>query len=248
MLQVLRTIPSERLRLIVFDLDGTLIDSRKDLAESVNAMLVQFNLPRQPENQIAGYIGNGAAALVERSLAAQGADNALAGPALDYFLDYYREHKLDHTRLYPGVHAALTALQTALRVKMAVLTNKPFVPSRQICTALGLDPFFFNIYGGNSFSTKKPDPEGLRTLMQEAGADPEETLMVGDTDVDILTARAAGAWSLGCRFGLSPQTMIAMEREGLVDAVVDSADEWITALGITMHSKADAQAGVTRGV
>lgn len=257
MLRVLRSIPAKQLRLLVFDLDGTLIDSRKDLAESVNAMLVHCGLSRQPESQIASFIGNGAAVLVERSLAAaaaaqgaaaQAADPALTGPALEYFLDYYREHKLDYTRLYPGVHAALTALQSALPVQMAVLTNKPVVPSRQICTALGLDPFFCNIYGGNSFATRKPDPEGLQTLMREAGARPDQTLMVGDTDVDIRTAQAAGAFSLGCRFGLSPHTIAAMEQQGLVDAVVDSAAEWCDALGLLPQPDASLHAEVSHGL
>ncbi len=232
MAQVLRSIPSAQLRLLVFDLDGTLIDSRKDLVEAVNATLVQFQLPTQDETRIASYIGDGAAMLVQRALAAGGAGPSVAPAALDAFLAYYRIHKLDHTGLYPGVLETLAELQANLPVTMAVLTNKPVRPSVEICEALGLSPFFFRIYGGNSFATKKPDPEGLQKLMAEAGAKPDETVMIGDTDVDIRTAKAVGAWSIGCRFGLSPQTIADMEAQQLVDAVVDSADEWATALGV----------------
>lgn len=232
MVRIYRPIPAAQLRLLVFDLDGTLIDSRKDLVESVNAVLVQLALPRQPDDAIASWIGDGAGKLIERALVACHADPALGPAALDAFLDYYREHKLDHTRVYPGVMESLALLARQLPVPMAVLTNKPVRPSQQICEALGLARWFFAIYGGNSFATKKPDPEGLQTLLAEAGATPDQTLMVGDSSVDIETAYAVGAWSLGCRFGLSPHTMEQMEAEGRVDAVVDSADEWPAALGV----------------
>ena len=231
MVRTYRPIPADRLRLLVFDLDGTLIDSRKDLVESVNAVLAQLGLPRQPDDAIASWIGDGAGKLIERALVASHADLALAPAALEAFLAYYREHKLDHTLVYPGVLESLSRLAGVLPVRMAVLTNKPVLPSRQICEALDLAPYFFSNYGGNSFATKKPAPEGLQVLMAEASAAPQETLMIGDSSVDILTARAAGAWSLGCRFGLSPHTMEQMEAEGLVDAVVDAAYEWPGALG-----------------
>ena len=233
MVRVLRPIPSTQLRLLVFDLDGTLIDSRQDLVEAVNAMLLQLGLPLEAEDRIAGYIGDGAGMLVQRALAAAGSDGALAPAALEAFLAYYREHKLDHTCVYPDVLSQLALLRDGLPAKMAVLTNKPVHPSHEICAALGLSPFFFSIYGGNSFNTKKPDPEGLQKLMAEAGARPEETVMIGDSDVDIRTARAAGAWSIGCRFGLSPHTIADMETRQLVDVVVDSPSEWAEALGAT---------------
>jgi phosphoglycolate phosphatase len=220
-------IPVESLRLLVFDLDGTLIDSRKDLANSVNALLIHLGRPELPDDVIASYIGDGASMLVRRALG-DPQDEAFIEESLRYFLDYYRIHKLDYTHLYPGVLDALKSLAEAaeggLR-KMAVLTNKPVAPSQEICDALGLSPYFFRIYGGNSFSTKKPDPLGLNTLIREAGADPFETVMIGDSDVDILTARSAGAWALGCRFGLAPHTLDAAEP----DCLVDSASDWITA-------------------
>ena len=116
---------------------------------------------------------------------------------------------------------------------MAVLTNKPVRPSIEICEALELAPFFFSIYGGNSFATKKPDPGGLLRLMAEAGAEPHETVLIGDSEVDVRTAKAAGAWSIGCRFGLSPHTIAEMEQKKLVDAVVDEAAEWADLLGVS---------------
>jgi phosphoglycolate phosphatase len=223
-------IPVESLRLLVFDLDGTLIDSRRDLANSVNAMLSHLDRPELPQDVIASYIGDGAGMLVRRALGDPD-DEAYVESALTFFLDYYREHKLDYTHVYPGVMESLEALRQAPEAgarQMAVLTNKPIVPSVAICDALGLSPYFFRIYGGNSFSTKKPDPQGLNALMREAGVDPFETLMIGDSDIDILTARSSGVWALGSRFGLSPHTLDAAQP----DSLVDSAFDWAEALDV----------------
>jgi phosphoglycolate phosphatase len=222
MLKTFRPIPVASLRLLVFDLDGTLIDSGADLCASVNAMLHHFGRPPLPQAVISTYIGDGAAMLVARSLG-QPEDSAFLDAALAYFLDYYREHKLDHTYVYPGVFPSLDSLRDR---SMAVLTNKPIGPSLAICEALGLSPYFFRILGGNSFATKKPDPEGLLALMEESGATPEETLMIGDSDVDIRTARNAGAWSMGCTYGLSPHTLASVPP----DLLVDSPAAWTAAL------------------
>ncbi len=212
----------------MFDLDGTLIDSGADLCASVNAMLHHFDRPPLPEAVISTYIGDGAARLVSRSLG-EPADAAFLDSALAYFLDYYREHKLDQTYVYPGVFASLDSLRFepggAAR-SMAVLTNKPIGPSQAICDALGLSPYFFRIYGGNSFATKKPDPEGLLALLKEAGVSAQETLMIGDSNVDIRTARNAGVWSMGCAYGLAPQTLLTEPP----DCVVDSPADWPLAL------------------
>jgi phosphoglycolate phosphatase len=223
MVKFFRSIPAASLRLLVFDLDGTLIDSGADLCASVNAMLAHFGRPALPQDVISTYIGDGAARLVSRSLGEPN-DPAFLESALIYFLDYYREHKLDHTYVYPGVFPALDIVRG--RRSMAVLTNKPINPSIAICEALGLSPYFFRIIGGNSFATKKPDPEGLLALMQEAGATPEETLLIGDSDVDIRTARNAGVFSIGCSYGLSPHTLEALPP----DCLVDSPDDWPHAL------------------
>jgi phosphoglycolate phosphatase len=208
-------------RLVVFDLDGTLIDSRIDLSNSVNAMLAYLGKPELPNEVIAGFIGNGVGVLVRKALGdADGElhDDEYVNRAVEFFLDYYREHKLDYTYVYDGVTEALEELRAEYpKLAMAVLTNKPVRPSRDICAHFGLDRFFFQNYGGNSFATKKPEPTGLLALMAEASAlNPAggpivaaETVMIGDSDVDVLTARSCGAWAVGCTFGLSPQSLAA---------------------------------------
>jgi phosphoglycolate phosphatase len=228
MYRIFRPIPAADLRLLVFDLDGTLIDSGADLCASVNAMLRYFDRPVLPEPVIATYIGDGAVRLVGRALG-DPTERAFLDSAVTYFLDYYREHKLDQTYVYPGVFASLDSLRFepgGAPRSMAVLTNKPIGPSQAICDALGLTPYFFRIYGANSFATKKPDPEGLLALMREAGVTPQQTLMIGDSDVDVLTARNAGAWSLGCSFGLAPHTLVSTPP----DCLVDSPADWPLAL------------------
>jgi phosphoglycolate phosphatase len=230
MLRIFRSIPVDAVRLIVFDLDGTLIDSRQDLCNSVNATLAHFGLRALPDGVIASFIGDGAGMLIRRALTVPGEldgplDEGFFQEAFHYFLAYYREHKLDFTTVYPGVFASLDALKTASdggSRAMAVLTNKPVGPAVAICEGLGLSPYFFSIYGGDSFATKKPDPLGLLTLVAEAGVRAEETLMVGDSDVDIRTARNAGTWALGCSFGLAPEMLEAAEP----DAVADHAEGW----------------------
>ena len=233
-------------RLIVFDLDGTLIDSRIDLCNSVNATLVYLGRPELPEAVIASYIGDGASMLIRRALGdpeGDSQDEAYVSKALNFFLDYYRIHKLDYTYVYPGVIASLEAIHEANpSLLMAVLTNKPVNPSRDICAHFGLAGFFFQNYGGNSFHTKKPDPHGLLTLIAEANAlqphsqliTPAYTVMIGDTDVDILTARNCGARSIGCTFGLAPHTLAAAQP----DALAHSPTEWPTLISSILKQSA----------
>lgn len=238
MLRFLRPIPAESLRLIVFDLDGTLIDSRQDLCNSVNAMLAHFDLRPLPEETIASFIGDGAAMLVRRALAVPGElpsgldtpEHPFFDEAFAYFLAYYREHKLDYTHVYAGVVESLEALKIlpdGTTRPMAVLTNKPVGPARAICEGLGLSPYFFAVYGGDSFPIKKPDPFGLNTLIAQAGSTPHQTLLIGDSDVDVRTARNAGVWSLGCTFGLAPDSL----HQTQPDALADHASDWATVIG-----------------
>jgi phosphoglycolate phosphatase len=228
------SIPAEDIRLIVFDLDGTLIDSRLDLCNSVNAMLVYCGRHALPEATISTFIGDGAAMLVRRALADPD-DEEFVQNALTFFLDYYREHKLDYTTVYPGVMESLAAIRAARpEIAMAVLTNKPVNPSRILCDHFGISQYMFQNYGGNSFPTKKPDPLGLLTLILEASEltgthiTPQQTVLVGDSEVDINTAQNAGVWSLGCLYGLSPHTLAATPAH----ATVETAANWPTALGI----------------
>jgi len=244
MIEVFRPIPAERIRLIVFDLDGTLIDSARDLCNSVNAALEHMGRPHLEDHIIASFVGNGAPMLVRRSLAVENGvspdeihDEELA-TAYNFFLSHYREHKLDFTYAYDGVLDALSALRhspNGAPRQLAVLTNKPVRPARAICDGLGIGGMFFRVCGGDSFPLKKPDPMGLRALMEEAGATPGETLMIGDSNVDVQTARNAGAWSLGCKFGFGPQNLM----EASPDVVVDSAADWPTALRGTHRTVAN---------
>ena len=155
-------------------------------------------------------------------------DQSLSAEVFDYFIHYYHEHKLDFTYAYKGVLEALAALRTVHESSgcgprtMAVLTNKPVRAARGICEGLGMADYFMEIYGGNSFAVKKPNPLGLHTLMEATGVTPEETVMIGDSRVDVETARNAGAWALGCAFGFGPQNLM----ETPPDVVVDSASEW----------------------
>ena len=208
MIRTNRAFDPARLRLLIFDLDGTLIDSRLDLIHSVNAMLRRLGRPELPGDVIASYVGDGAPMLVRRALGDPD-DQSIVQTALDYFMAYYREHKLDHTHVYSGIVDALRTLKQSANGKrqLAVLSNKPVGPSRAIVEALGMKEFFFEIYGGNSFATKKPDPMGARQLMTQTGSRPEETLMVGDSSIDVLTARNAGLWSLGVTYGFAPQSL-----------------------------------------
>lgn len=218
-------------RLLVFDLDGTLIDSRRDLCNSVNATLTFLGRHPLPDDVIASYIGDGASMLVRRALGdpqGDAHDQELLSDALDFFLNFYRAHKLDHTRLYPGVLEALAQIRSGRPdLPMAVLTNKPVVPSREICDHLGLTPFFFQNYGGNSFHTKKPDPIGLLTLVREASVisnsdiPPSNTIMIGDSDVDVLTAQNCGARSVACTFGLAPHTLANVQPDYIAHAPSD---------------------------
>jgi phosphoglycolate phosphatase len=218
MIRIFRPIALDKIKLLLFDLDGTLIDSERDLADSVNAMLRHFGRKELPLEVIGTYIGDGAPMLIRRALG-DPAHASFVQEALNYFLLYYREHKLDNTRAYDGISQALQQIASfdGFARKMAVLTNKPVRASRDILAGLGLSQHFFQTYGGNSFETKKPDPFGAQTLMTEASAQADETVMVGDSEVDVLTARNANLWSIGVTYGFAPQTLERTHPDILVD-------------------------------
>jgi phosphoglycolate phosphatase len=224
MIRTFHTIPLDKIRLVIFDLDGTLIDSEYDLAAAVNAMLRQYGRNDLPHEVIKTYIGDGAPMLVRRALG-DPEDESFLQDALLFFLNYYREHKLDSTCAYEGIAPLLEQVSAfnGIGRKLAVLTNKPVRPARDILAGLGLAQRFFQIYGGNSFETKKPDPLGARTIMQEAGAKPEESVLVGDSEVDILTARSAGMWSIGVNYGFAPHSLERVHPDILVDTPAELA-------------------------
>jgi len=221
MIHFLHPFDPHRIRLLVFDLDGTLIDSRLDLIQSINATLRHLGRPELAGDLIASYVGDGAPTLVRRALGDADADNeALLQEALEYFLAYYRLHKLDHTTVYEGIPETLAALANSpngLQRQMAVLSNKPVNPSRDIVRALGLGDFFVRIYGGNSFPTKKPDPLGVQTLLQEIGIAADEALIVGDSSIDVLTGRNAGLWTCGVTYGFAPRTLEEVPPDVLIE-------------------------------
>ena len=191
------------MQLLIFDLDGTLVDSEVDLALSVNATLQ--NMGRKPlsTERIASYIGNGVTVLISRALG-PGATQEGVEQGTELFLEHYRQHMLDHTLPYPGVREALEDLRSR---KMAVLTNKPVKFSQMMLAGLGLAQYFSYIYGGNSFENKKPDPVGVFRLMSDIRVPASRTLMVGDSVSDVLAGRNAGVWTCGVSYGLGSPTL-----------------------------------------
>src|SRR5271157_5172634 len=225
MIRISRPIPHSKIKLVIFDLDGTLIDSELDLATAVNAMLRDYGRKELPLKVIDTYIGDGAPMLIRRALG-DPADREFLQEALNFFLAHYREHKLDTTRPYDGIQSMLQQLVQANGAgrKLAVLTNKPVRVSRDILSGLGLGGTFFQVYGGNSFETKKPDPLGAITLLKEAGVAPNEAVMVGDSQVDVLTARNAGLWSVGVTYGFAPKSLEMVVPDVLVDSPAELAN------------------------
>jgi phosphoglycolate phosphatase len=235
MIHTRRAFDPRTIKLVIFDLDGTLIDSRLDLVHSVNAALRHIGRPALPDDVIASYVGDGAPILIQRALGGEAVDEAIVRQGLQFFLSYYREHKLDHTTVYPGIRDALTTIQQAsngVSRKLAVLSNKPVGPSRAIVEALGLGRFFTQIYGGNSFPTKKPDPEGALKLLEENGVRPEEAAIVGDSHVDVETGLNAGLWTVAVNYGFAPHTLEQQPPDVLVDTPHELAELFVGVSGL----------------
>jgi phosphoglycolate phosphatase len=213
------------MNLVIFDLDGTLIDSSVDLANSVNATRAHLGLPPIENEIVYSYVGNGAPVLIRKALGPDYSDDAVQC-ALEYFLAYYREHMLENTVLYPGVRETLDRLRGAA-IMMAVLTNKPVRFSQAIVDGLGLTVHFLRVYGGNSFEQKKPHPVGIETLLAECGAARDQTVMVGDSAVDVQTARNANVMACGVTWGFQPETFAAHPPDFLVDRPEELAERVI---------------------
>jgi len=206
-----------QVRGLIFDLDGTLIDSKLDLALSVNAALVEVGRKPLLHEQIYGYVGQGSLKLVEQALG-DGADPKEVEHGHEFFLAYYRAHMLDHTAAYPGVLEGLAALDGR---PMAVLTNKPTQFSREILAGLGLAKRFRAIYGGNSFERKKPDPMGVFVIAADFGIAAEDLMLVGDSEIDVQTARNAGSWVCGVTYGFGSAGLVKCPPDLLLDSLAE---------------------------
>lgn len=205
---------------LLFDLDGTLIDSAPDLALAVNDTLVQLNLSPYPESTIRSWVGNGAKVLIERALSgsatiSENLDPALAEKALGLFLTSYQNNLCIHSKLYDGVLSSLQTLK-ALGYKLAVVTNKPERFIEPILAGLNLTGLFEVLVGGDTLAQKKPDPSPLHFACQQMNVAIEQCLMIGDSRNDILAAKAAGAQSIGLTYGYNYGQPIA-----------DSNPEWV---------------------
>jgi len=198
---------------LIFDLDGTLVDSKKDLTASVNHIRHQFDLPILTEHEIARFIGDGALMLIRRALGPKATEvNVQAG--LQMFLSYYRSHMLDCTTLYPGVRETLDRLTDC---KLAVLTNKPVHFSCAMLAGLGIYKHFAAVYGGNSFDHKKPDPVGIFQILADTKGSRERTWMIGDSSVDVLTGRNASIKTCGVTYGYATETFKDVPPDFLID-------------------------------
>jgi phosphoglycolate phosphatase len=204
-----------RVRALIFDLDGTLIDSERDLVDATNAMLRELARAELPPATISGYIGHGAAQLCASALG-PGATAAQQAQALQIFLGHYEAHKLDYTRAYPGVPEALEKFSEA-NLPMAVLTNKPTQMSVQILEGLGLGRYFSLVYGGDSFAAKKPDPSGVHKILEQFRVAPFDTLFIGDSEVDVQTARNADTIAVTVNHGFGQHDRAAYPADLYVD-------------------------------
>ncbi len=211
--------------LLIFDLDGTLVDSRLDLANSTNEMLETYRASALPVDQAAAMVGDGVGKLVERAFAAARVDAPLA-EGVARFRGIYERRLLEHTRPYAGIPEVIRA--AAQRASLAVLTNKPEAPARRLLAAFDLETAFRWLVGGDSGFPRKPDPAAVRYLMREAQASVNTTLLVGDSAVDIETARHAGVHVCVARYGfghlrgdlpIGPDDCVAVEPAALVPVI-----------------------------
>jgi phosphoglycolate phosphatase len=214
------------IRVLVFDLDGTLIDSSHDLAGAVNVARSRCGLGPLSHAQVMTFIGNGARELVRLGISFESgvANDEQIELALGHFREHYAKHLLDQTQPYPGVREALDifARKTAAPARtLAVLTNKPLRFTRPILDGLGLASYFRFIYGEDSFPTKKPDPAGLHSILRDSHAAPHEAMLIGDSDIDVRTARNAGVWACGVSYGLSSNQLAACPPDLMLDSLLE---------------------------
>lgn len=216
--------PASPIRAYIFDLDGTLVDSKLDIVNSVNAMLRATGRREMPLDTVAGYVGHGAPRLIASVLGPE-VTQTDKDSALSIFLEHYESHNLDATRAYPGV---LEGLQALSEFPLAVLTNKPAKAAKQILEGLGLLHFFSAVYGGDSFPNKKPNPTGALFLLEELSVPAEHSAMVGDSDVDIQTARNAGMQAVAVSYGFGNFDSLTNPADLYIDSIADLVTLWPT--------------------
>lgn len=217
-------------RLIAFDLDGTLIDSRRDLADSANQLIEELGGTALSEDAIANMVGEGAALLVKRALDAAGLDHPPL--ALSRFLEIYDTRLVNHTRVYGGIMDVLHSVRR--HAQLGVLTNKPAAPTEKILEAFAIRDLFESVIGGDGPYPRKPDPQGLVAMMAATGALPEHTLLVGDSSIDYQTAGRASVRCCLVSYGFGFRAF-SRDQVGDGDGVVDDAeglarwlDSWLT--------------------
>jgi len=207
----------KNINLILFDLDGTLIDSLDDLTNATNHMLLSLGRAAATREQVRGYVGQGARRLVERAMPDASAAELEQG--LSRFLCHNEEHIADMTHLYPGVVETLTALRDA-GMTLVVVSNKNVALCIKVLTALGADGFFASVIGADSLPERKPSPEPLLKVLRDFDVPPTRAVMVGDSINDIAAGKAAGMVTIGCTFGYGD-----LEEIGDADYLIDSLPE-----------------------
>lgn len=205
-----------RKRLIVYDLDGTLVDTREDISASANHLRAEMKLPPLPQDRICGFVGLGLKKLVANVLGTE--DESEVEEGMRIYRAHYAEHLLDHTALYPGAREVLEHFRERVQ---AVITNKPNPYSREILEALGVARYFVEIVAGDSGWPKKPDPESLRAILQREQVPPEEALLVGDSPIDIETGARAGVPTVAVCHGFTARAELEQARPAPTALVAD---------------------------
>jgi phosphoglycolate phosphatase len=215
---------------LLFDLDGTLVDSVPDLAAAVNTVLAEHGLKPLAESDIAGMVGDGVAKLVERALLARGGGNVALGPAVERYVALYEANATTLTRPYPGVPEVLAEFGRA-GVRMGVCTNKPEHATRAVLDGLGLARFFPVVLGGDSLEARKPDPAPLLAALGRLGAAAAESAMIGDHRNDLLAARAAGTSIIFARYGYGLATLGTLAPDAMIGSFAE-LPQALRALGV----------------
>ncbi len=201
------------IKLIIYDLDGTLIDSSKDISNSVNGALKELGFPELPESLIRSHVGNGVIPLMKQVLREVSASQDLLERAVDLYKSRYSDHLLDETKLYPEVK---TVLEFFKRRKQVIITNKTAAFSHRILKGLGIDSYFFEVIGGDQSLPKKPAPDSVLTLMTSVGASCDETVLIGDSTIDIQTAKNAGIKTIIVTYGFDSQANIESSKPDFI--------------------------------